>query len=462
MRLGRERTTHGPGAGPPICWRVTTKPDNHPAPAPAAPGTWSTLHLWQIQPLRDTLVILAAVGIIWLGYRLSLVTVPILLALLLAYLVEPLVRRLTRRGWVTRPFVALSLIVLAFLVVLVPVGIGLSVGGMQAATYAQTMSQKVSMLASSVEKPEDAEVSGRVDEFGPAWKRLRVKLGALRLEHARVTAMEKGETPPPGAGEPDRFAAAAYSTGLRVIELVRDNAQNIGGQALTTGAGLFAWVTGVAGSVTAVAMGIFLTAFFFFFFCNGWGRVLAFWHSLIPERRKGPVVDMVHQMDRVIAGFIRGRLTICAILAVHYTVGYWLIGVPAPLILGAIVAVLALLPYIGAIGIPVAITLLLLSPPEGFRGELWWAFVGPLIVHSLAQVLDDYILTPKIQGDTTGMDTPTILFASLAGGILAGFYGLLLAIPVAACIKIVLKTVVWPKFKAWAEGRRSDPLPMGR
>lgn len=431
-----------------------------PTGSPSA--TWPSLHLWQIQPLRDILVILAAFGIIWLGYRLSLVTVPILLALLLAYLVEPLVRRVTSRGWVTRPFVAISLIVIALLTVLVPVGVGVSVGGMQAASYAQTVSRKVTLLASSIDKPEDATLSTRVDDLGPAWKKLRVQLGSLRLQHMRVMAMERGEELPQGAAQPDRVAAAAYSAGLRAIDWVRENAQNIGGTALSTGAGVFTWVTGVAGSVTAVAMGAFLTAFFFFFFCNSWGRVLAFWQSLIPERRKGPVIDLVQQMDKVIAGFVRGRLTICAILVVHYSVGYWLIGVPAPLILGAVVGALALLPYVASIGIPVAIGLLLLSPPEGFRGELWWAVVGPLIVHALAQVLDDYILTPKIQGDTTGMDTPTILFASLAGGILAGFYGLLLAIPVAACIKIVLKTVVWPKFKAWAEGRSSDPLPVGR
>ena len=60
------------------------------------------------------------------------------------------------------------------------------------------------------------------------------------------------------------------------------------------------------------------------------------------------------------------------------------------------------------------------------------------------------------------MDTPTILFASLAGGLLAGVYGLLVAIPVAACMKILVREVVWPQFKAWAEGRADDPLPISK
>ena len=70
--------------------------------------------------------------------------------------------------------------------------------------------------------------------------------------------------------------------------------------------------------------------------------------------------------------------------------------------------------------------------------------------------------TPMIQGRSTGMDTPTILFASLAGGALFGVFGLLIAIPIAACLKILVQEVFWPRFKAWAEGREKDFLPISR
>jgi predicted PurR-regulated permease PerM len=97
-----------------------------------------------------------------------------------------------------------------------------------------------------------------------------------------------------------------------------------------------------------------------------------------------------------------------------------------------------------------------------FQNTAWWIIGAPLVVHAVGQVLDDYVLTPRIQGRGTGMDTPTILFASMAGGVLAGFYGLLLAIPVAACLKIVLKEVVSPRFRAWQTGEVRDPLPVGK
>jgi predicted PurR-regulated permease PerM len=209
----------------------------------------------------------------------------------------------------------------------------------------------------------------------------------------------------------------------------------------------------------------FLTAFFFFFICTGWGRVRAFWFSLIPERRQGRAVDLLGQMDAVIAGFVRGRLTIMLIQCVIFSVGYLIIGTPAAIILGVIVGVLSIVPYLALVGIPISIVLMLLavdpSSADTFRGQWWWMVFAPIGVYMIGQAADDYLLTPLIQGKSTGLDTPTVLFASLAGGVLAGFYGLLVAIPVAACIKILIREIVWPKFRDWAEGRAADPLPIG-
>jgi predicted PurR-regulated permease PerM len=134
--------------------------------------------------------------------------------------------------------------------------------------------------------------------------------------------------------------------------------------------------------------------------------------------------------------------------------------VPAAIVLGIFVGIASIVPYLALIGIPISILLLWLDPPGGFRSEWWWIVGGPPIFYFFAQAFDDYVLTPRIQGKNTGMDAPAVLFASLAGGILAGPYGLLLAIPVAACIKILLVEVFWPRFKAWTEGKATDPLPI--
>ncbi|MBY0308487.1 MAG: hypothetical protein K2Q09_07070, partial [Phycisphaerales bacterium] len=97
--------------------------ESAPAPVPARPSSplW-TLHLWQIQPVRDALLIAAVLALVYLGYKLSIVTVPILLAMLLAYLIEPAVKFVTppRRRWFTRRGFALVLIFGAFLLVVIP------------------------------------------------------------------------------------------------------------------------------------------------------------------------------------------------------------------------------------------------------------------------------------------------------------------------------------------------------
>ena len=56
------------------------------------------------------------------------------------------------------------------------------------------------------------------------------------------------------------------------------------------------------------------------------------------------------------------------------------------------------------------------SVVTGFRGEWWWAVFAPIVYYNIGQALDDYVLTPWIQGESTGLDAPAILFASIAGG----------------------------------------------
>ncbi len=465
---------------------------------PTKPADWRTLHLWQVQPVRDGLILLAGFGLLYVGKTLSMVTVPMLLALLLAYLFEPLVKRATRSGFISRPGAAIGIIVLAAGLVVIPLGLGVGFAALQGATYAQHVAINAQQMVDVVKHPEDTR---RREALPGAWQRAADRLIALRKRadrvrddrdtsatngpHAAVPAASSTPRPsPPGASPPaggeakgafeplpplgtptvqDVEAAQLYRTAETIISWVQANAALISRQAFATGANAvelgLRWVLGFF----TLVFGAFLTAFFFYFFCTGFGRVRAFWESLIPERRRGRIVELAGEMDRVINGFVRGRLTICSLLAVYYTLAYWLIGAPAPLILGPLVGALTMVPYAAGLAAPLVAGLMWLEPPSAeWQGAWWWMTFAPIGVGIGQQVLDDYLLTPRIQGRTTDMDTPTILFASLAGGLLAGVYGLLVAIPVAACMKILVREVVWPQFKAWAEGRADDPLPISK
>ncbi len=455
---------------------------------------WKHMRLWQIQPIRDAMTIVGVLGLLYLGYELSIVTVPILIALLLAYLFEPLVARVTRRKWLSRPGAALSIIGLFVVVVLLPLLFGVGFATAQGVKYGQEFAGDLDVFVRSVESPDDSALRRQVP--GGSWRKVRdyvVEQNALRKQrlaeikaHEAVAAAlgaagpteQKGaglsppETPQPGTEpsdgadhphtpiEPEAFSAAQIIQ--PIYEWLRANSGKIGGQALQASGGAVSWLAKGVGSAWLLLFGLFLTAFFFFFFSTSYGKVLEFWRGLIPERRKSRVLELLDQMDRVISGFVRGRITIAFVMMLLYTVAYLFIGVPAWLILGPIVGLATLVPYLsGVVGIPIAMLLLALEPSRGtFQSAWWWIVFAPIGVSVVAQFMDDYILNPRIQGKSTDMDTPSILFASLAGGVLAGFYGLLIAIPVAACLRILLREVFWPRFRQWAQGRARDFLPI--
>jgi predicted PurR-regulated permease PerM len=303
--------------------------------------------------------------------------------------------------------------------------------------------------------------------YGGLPRQLREGYAKL-VKHNRETA-EREAAAQARPGEPQPAVTTKTPWWLSVTDIavawVQNNmeavATEVGKGALGTGAGAVGAAVRTLRSVLHLGLTLVLTAFFFYFFSTGYGRVLAFWERLIPERRKGRAMELIARMDRVIAGFVRGRLTICAILMLVYTCGYWAIGVPAPLVLGPIVGAFAIIPFMTILAIPVAIVLMALEPSGvPWQQQWWWILGAPIGMWMIERTLDDYILTPSIQGRHTEMAVPAILFASLAGGVLAGVYGLLIAIPVAACLNILLKEVFWPRFAQWAQGRRKDFLPI--
>jgi predicted PurR-regulated permease PerM len=407
--------------------------------AGGGPVTWRDLHLWEIQPVRDVLLGLAIFGLFWLGERISIVTVPLLLALLLAYLFEPVIVWLERRSSLKRRVIVGALIAAFVLVVVVPASVGVTLGVAQGASLLASTAERVGLLYESVQTPQNENLTDRLtEEGGTGWIWIRDRI---------VESTDGGEIEP---------------VLERLRQSLRESATASIGRTASAGADVVRSVIGFLGGLFALGFAAFLTGFFFFFVSTGWMRVRAFAGALLPHNQKDRILGLAFQFDAAISGFIRGRLTIAFIQSVFFSVGYWLIGVPAAFILGPIVAVLSIVPYLAMVGIPAAVILLWLEPNTGFRGHWLWVIGAPTAYYWFVQALDDYVFTPLIQGKETGLATPAILFATIAGGALFGVFGMLIAIPLAACVKIVIAEILWPAFKEWAEGRSEDPLPIER
>ena len=154
---------------------------------------------------------------------------------------------------------------------------------------------------------------------------------------------------------------------------------------------------------------------------------------------------------------------IAVILAIMYAVGWTIVGVPYAIPLGILIGAFSLIPYLGGIGLPLSIGLMAadqFSLP-GSEQMAWWGIIlWPGLVYMICQFSDDYALTPLIAGKATNLDPVSIVVAILAGGALAGLYGMLIAIPVAACIKILIREIFMPRIRDWIDGRVDDPLPI--
>jgi predicted PurR-regulated permease PerM len=429
------------------------------------------------------MIIAAVLGVLFLGYEIRVVTVPMLLALALAYLFEPLVRWLRARRICSRRAAALGIIALSFFIIIVPLTFGAGFAVVQGARAAGDIATGVSRVQKSLEKPDDAALRGQITEG--AWLSIRDYL-------ARKTASKDAPAPPIPGAIPAPASGADHAPPPSVIERITDGeeAKELGARAigwLNEHAGELAAALGrrVAGSgadaaraafTTATTIGTLvlqavLTAVFFYFLSTSWAGVLEFWESFIPQAQRPRAMEILGKMDHAIAGFVRGRVTIVLIEIVLITLLYFLAGVPMPLLLGPMVGMLFIVPYMNTLGIPIAVLLMWLQGVQGpivaphlFAGSggLWWILLAPPAIHFIGHALDDYFLNPLIQGKHTDLAIPTIVFSSIAGGALAGVYGLLLAIPVAACLRILMKEVFWPRLEKWVRGEAKDLLPIGR
>lgn len=464
--------------------------------------SWRQLHIWEIQAIRDLLVISAIAGLIWLGYVMRAVTTPLLIALALAYLFEPLISRATERYRVSRPVVVGGLLAALFgLLTLVIVA------------TAPLVVRQVSSMVDDVRTGRMIRAAERFEDVLPealrgTWRSMLESTGLLdemvtddpsgSIELAADTAEDTDSTERVAAedaadpdaeqnaadgpaGEPDRRVRGATpdyaqdplteSEEARVRRIVIEELDHRAQLAATPGLGRYLDLLRRGVGTASTALGViisagllaFLIPFYFFFFSVSYPAVLAFGESLLPRRHRDQALDLLRKMDSAVAGFVRGRLVISMIMSVLLAVGWYICGVPYSIVLGIVIGVFNLVPYLSGIGLPIALALLAfeqLGLPADQRMSWFWILAGPTIVFAVTQIIDGYVLTPIIAGKATDLDPVTILVAVLAGGSLAGFYGMLLAIPVAACLKIVIREILLPRVRAWTAGRASDPLPM--
>jgi len=324
-------------------------------------------------------------ALVWLLGYLSDVLIPFAVALLLAYLMNPLVSLVQKRVRSRLAAVLVSLLlVLAGLVLLgwllVPVIVG-EVGRMGG------------LLADLV---RDSDLAQRAAERLPPDLWQAVKDYAARQEVREFFTVEN-------------FWKAAEAVLRKVLP------------------GAWGLISGTLSFLMSL-FGVFTIGLYLVFLLLDYQKVREGWPQLIPPRYREQVVAFLRDFNFAMSRYFRARAGVAAIVGALSAFGFWLIGLPMGILLGMLMGLLNMVPYLQLAGlVPAAFLALFHSLETGT--SLWIVMAMTLGVFVAVQVIEDALLVPRIMGRATGLSPAMILLSLSVWGKLLGIFGLLIALP---------------------------------
>ena len=172
-----------------------------------------------------------------------------------------------------------------------------------------------------------------------------------------------------------------------------------------------------------------------FYLLMDWDHMIARIDALLPRDHAPAIRRLAREIDAVLAGFVRGQLSVCLAMGVYYGTTLMLAGLQFGLIIGAIAGAITVIPYIGAlIGGALAIGLALYQ----FWGE--WLQIGIVAaIFGIGQFLEGNVITPRLVGKSVGLHPVWLMLALSIFGAIFGFAGLLVAVPVAAALGVLTR-----------------------
>ena len=174
-----------------------------------------------------------------------------------------------------------------------------------------------------------------------------------------------------------------------------------------------------------------------FYMLRDWDSFVKKVDGLLPKAYKKEIETQARAIDKIISSFIRGQLSVCILLGSFYAIGLTLIGLDLGMLVGFIAGVISFIPYVGSIvGFVTAMAIAFA------QFDSWMPIAQVIGVFAVGQFLEGNFLTPKLVGDSIGLHPVWVMFALLAGGVLLGFLGLMIAVPLAAVIGVLVRFAI--------------------
>ena len=332
-------------------------------------------------------VLAGLVFTLWLIHALGPVLVPFVVSGILAYMGDPLVDRLEKR--LPRWLAVVVVFVLTFLVLTVLLLV-----------FIPALIQEVSGLLARI-----PEALTWIQTQALPWlnQQLGLNVSPAHFDAARLTKVVSSY-----------FSQLAGFAGGALSSITR------------SGGAFIAWLAN-----------LLLIPLLTFYLLRDWDVLVARINLLIPLRWRETAGKLARDCDEALGAFVRGQLLVMLGLGIVYSFGLWLVGLNNALAIGMVAGLVSFVPYLGVItGVTLAaLTGLLQNPSLLFMAEIGAVF-------TVGQLLESFVLTPKLVGDRIGLHPVLVIFAIMAGGQLFGFVGVLLALPVAAAGLVLTRFAV--------------------
>jgi predicted PurR-regulated permease PerM len=366
---------------------------------------------------RIWMLTLVGVVLLVMTALLRSVTTPILVALVIAYILDPVVRALERariRRWLAVAVVYLAMLgALGFVIVTVVPPLY---------RQASKLPAFVDHLASQLKVP-------------PA------------EEGADQGAAQTPETPQPEpTPSPEDAAGPALSSNLlqTAIEAARPHMDQIAVSALKLFREAVQRVLASIGEVIGTIVQVILVFVYTFFFLLGLHPFYQRVKGYLPGRHREEILRVLGRLDKAYSSFFRGRLIVALTSGVLTSIGLWIVGIPFWLLIGMGVGVLGIIPVVGVlIGL---IPALLLGALTGG----WSMVIGVLIVFAAVQLVEP-VLTPLVLAHGVKLHPITILIGLLVGAKVFGMFGAMIAVPLVSTVKTLSEEFLLPPLRELAE-----------
>lgn len=383
------------------------------------------------------------VGLIWLTGRLfgflQPVLVPLIVAGIIAYVLDPVVRLMEKRG-----IARLWAVVWVFVAILV--GVTLLIAAVVPGIQRGHQSLK-SMLHTPGTSANGEVVDSR--HLGP------------------VLARELGELRERSDGGPIGWLLAEMDDDGQVVPLVEASAAAVtldsfarsrAGRLLVEYKGVIfktvrEWVSAGSSRVLGLLgliLGMIMVPIYLFFFLKDSAAIRSHWHDYVPlkaSRFKTELVNTLQEINGYLISFFRGQVIVAVIDGILVGIALTIFGLPYGFLIGVFMAILGVIPYIGNILclIPACIIAWLHARGVAPYGMSPWAYVGCVVaIFVIVQQINSLVTAPKIVGDSVGLHPLTVIFSMLFWSlVLGGFVGALLAVPMTAAVKVLFRRFIW-------------------